>query len=274
MQSTALPQPAPPESNGAVDRTEPLVSPPDYDLSYRDDFWPAREYEDRSDRLAIRALLPPTGDDLLDLGAGFGRLADEFGGYRRVSLVDASPAMLQAAAERHAGDPRIRLIRADAAALPFPDQSIDTVVAVRLLVHVRDPRPVFAEVRRVLRPGGTFIVEFPNRRHLLAMARYLAHRQSWTPAGAAPHEYLEDHFAHQPARLRRQLAHAGLTVDAVRAASLFRADWLKRHCGTDRLTRLEVHLQRPLGRLYLSPSVYFRTRTGDATTIWPGRSGG
>ena len=154
MQSTALPQPAPPEPSGAVDRT----IPPEYDLSYRDAFWRARDYEDRSDRLALQALLPPSGEDLLDLGAGFGRLADEFGGYRRVTLVDASPAMLTAAAERLGGDPRIRLIRADATALPFPDDSFDTIVAIRLLVHLRDPRPVFDEVRRLLRPGGTFIV--------------------------------------------------------------------------------------------------------------------
>ena len=263
MQSTALPQPAPPESSGAVGRTEP----PDYDLSYRDDFWRSRDYEDRSDRLALRSLLPAHGDNLLDVGAGFGRLADEFHGHRRVTLVDASPAMLSAAAERYGGDPRIRLIRGDALALPFPDQSFDTVVAIRLMVHLRDPRPVFDEIRRVLRPGGTFIVEFPNRRHLLAVARHLARRQSWAPGKAAPHEYLEAHFAHQPARLRRQLSDSGLTVDAIRAASLFRSSWLKRHLGTDRLARIETHLQGPLGPLYLSPSVYFRTKAGDATTI-------
>jgi len=269
VQSTALPHAAPPEPDGAVDRTDP----PDYDLSYRDAFWRSRDYEDRSDRLALRALLPVHGEDLLDVGAGFGRLADEFHGHRRVTLVDASPAMLSAAAERYGGDPRIRLIRGDALALPFPDQSFDTVVAIRLMVHLRDPRPVFDEIRRVLRPGGTFIVEFPNRRHLLAVVRHLARRQSWSPAKAAPHEYLEGHFAHQPARLRRQLGQSGLTVDAVRAASLFRSTWLKRHVDAGTLARIETRLQAPLGPLYLSPSVYFRTRAGDPTTITNGRPG-
>ncbi len=247
--------------------------PPEYDLSYRDLFWRSRGYEDRADRLALQALLPPTGDDLLDLGGGFGRLADEFSGYRRLTLADASPAMLAAAAERFGEDPRVRLVHAEADALPFPDQSFDTIVAVRLVLHLADPRPVFGEVRRLLRPGGTFIVEFPNRRHLLAVARYLARRQSWSPAGATPHEYLEGHFAHSPARIRRQLAEAGLEVDAVRAVSLFRSNWLKHRVGTEPLARIEKHLQRPLGPLYLSPSVYYRTRASEQTTTGSGRPG-
>jgi len=269
VQSTALSQPASSESSRAVDRTVP----PDYDLSYRDDFWRGREYEDQADRLALRALLPPAGDDLLDLGAGFGRLTDEFNGHRRVTLLDASPGMLAAAGERFGTEPRIRLLLADAAALPFPNASFDTIVAVRLLVHLPDPRPVFDEVRRLLRPSGSFILEFPNRRHALAVARHLARRQSWSPSEAAPHEYLEGHFAHQPAHLRRQLAEAGLIVDRVRAASLFRSNWLKRHLGTATLARFEARLQGPLGPLYLSPSVYFRTRPGDRTTITSGRLG-
>jgi len=45
----------------------------------------------------------------------------------------------------------------DAAALPLRDGSIDLVVALAVLEHLRDPFIAMQEVRRVMRPGGTFI---------------------------------------------------------------------------------------------------------------------
>lgn len=240
---------------------------PVYDISYRDVFWRERTYEDRCDRLAIRALLPTAGGRLLDLGAGFGRLLDEYGRYERITLVDASPVMLAAARERAAGDPRIETVLATASNLPFPDASFDVVVAVRLLVHLADPSPVFREVRRVLRPGGRFIVEFPNRRHLLAVARYAAGRQRWSPTGQGPYEYREGHFAHQPRQIRSQLRAFGLDTDAVRAVSLFRVPWVKKHVPLRILLAIEGLLQAPLGPLYPGPSVYFRATRVDGVDV-------
>ena len=50
--------------------------------SYRTDFWEGqgRQYEDMAERLALRKLLPPAGARLVEIGAGFGRLVDLYGG--------------------------------------------------------------------------------------------------------------------------------------------------------------------------------------------------
>lgn len=249
----------------------PGAEPPIYDLSYRDAFWASRAYEDLCDRLALRALLPATGEQLLDVGAGFGRLADEYGGFGHVTLVDASPAMIGAARERIGSDPRFTILQADAAHLPVASASMDVVVAVRLILHVRSPEVVFAEVARVLRPEGLFVLEFPNRRHLLARLRYLARRQAWSPDDADPHEYREGHFSHQPATVVRQLRGAGLAPASRRAVSLFRSARLKALVPARDLARLEAPLQAPLGRLAPSPSLYIASRKrGQPAAAEPG----
>ncbi len=240
---------------------------PRYDLSYRDAFWSTRDYEDRCDRVALRALLPSGGGRLVDLGAGFGRLVDEYRAFTDVTLVDTSPVMLDAARERVAGMPGVAVIGADAAHLPIADRSVDAVVAVRLLVHVADPSDVFREVARILRPGGRLILEFPNRRHLLSVLRHVARRQTWSPVGRAPIEYLAGHFAHQPATIESQLRAVGLAPDARRAVSLFRSAILKRLVPVDVLAAIEAPLQRLLGRFALSPSVYVRSVRVDPTTL-------
>lgn len=249
----SISMPPPPDGLG---RPEPPV----YDLSYRDAFWSSRAYEDMCDRMALRALLPARGGQLLDLGAGFGRLSDEYGAFGHVTLVDASPAMIGAARERIGTDPRFSIVQADATHIPAASGSIDVLVAVRLILHIGDPEAVFSEVARVLRPGGLFVLEFPNRNHLLAKVRYGLRRQAWSPRGAESHEYLEGHFSHQPATVERQLRAAGLVPTRRRAVSLFRSAALKRLVPARILARVERPLQAPLGIVAPSPSIYIASR--------------
>ena len=47
--------------------------------------------------------------------------------------------------------------------LPFPDAGFDAATCCVSVDYLADPVPVFREVARVLRPGGTFVVTFSNR---------------------------------------------------------------------------------------------------------------
>ena len=90
------------------------------------------------------------------------------GAELHVTGVDLSDAMLTQAINnaRLAGVAHQTDFRtADAAALPFPDASLDLVVSTLSLHHWDDPVPIFNEVARVLRPGGAFLI-FDLRRGL------------------------------------------------------------------------------------------------------------
>ena len=228
------------------------------DLGYRDVFWAARRYEDACDRVAIRALLPARGDRLIEVGAGFGRLADEYRGYREIVLLDSSEVHVTAAREALAGDARFKVVLGDACALPYPDGYFDAAVCVRVLHHFADPGPVVAELGRVTRPGGVLVLEYANKRNLKSMARRVFGRQRWSPFELGSVEYKPLHFDHAPVSVRRALGRAGFRIESMRAASLFRLPALTRRLPLSFLVSVEARLQAPLGSITPGPSVFLR----------------
>jgi SAM-dependent methyltransferase len=112
------------------------------------------------------------GTMLLDVGCGGGRHA--YAAVRRgadVVALDAdsgecTTVLGTLAAMRGAGEISCQTVSevvcGDASRLPFADRSFDVVVASEVLEHVRDDAEVLAELARVLRPGGTFVVTVPR----------------------------------------------------------------------------------------------------------------
>lgn len=109
------------------------------------------------------------GGRVLDVATGKGQfvqdLVDELGSYTEIIGMDVSKAGAADFEERFAGLPSVRFLAADATAMPFPDESFDTVAIAGSLHHLADPGRVLAEMRRVLRSGGAFIVFEQSRDH-------------------------------------------------------------------------------------------------------------
>jgi SAM-dependent methyltransferase len=90
------------------------------------------------------------GERVVELGCGNGRYLERIDGA--IGL-DLSFGMLTSARGRARGP----LLQADAQALPFRDDSFDTVLAPMMLYHVPDRAAAAHEMRRVLRPAGVAI---------------------------------------------------------------------------------------------------------------------
>ncbi len=111
-------------------------------------------------RLILERLGDVRGCALLDVGCGDGALALEL--HKRGAIVagiDASDAMIAAARSKAAQQgANIAFIVAPADAIPYPPGHFDIVVAVTILCFVHDAAPVFAEIARILRPGGRLVI--------------------------------------------------------------------------------------------------------------------
>jgi demethylmenaquinone methyltransferase/2-methoxy-6-polyprenyl-1,4-benzoquinol methylase len=122
---------------------------------------------DRRWRRATVAMAEPAGAVALDIATGTGELAFEIehAGARRVVGVDFCPEMVESAvrkrdASRVGGSglgSRVMFATGDAMALPFADAIFDCIVSGFMLRNVADLSATFAELCRVLKPGGRLV---------------------------------------------------------------------------------------------------------------------
>lgn len=114
------------------------------------DYW---WYVARSDLLEVALRQYVRGADLtLDLGSADGPSAQWFReASARTVCLDIDPRGLDQAG-----------VCGSALALPFPDATFDAVAAFDVIEHCEPEAEALAEVRRVLRPGGTFVMSVPS----------------------------------------------------------------------------------------------------------------
>lgn len=127
-----------------------------YELG-RSYWWLAGKYRIIAD--VIRRRFKPARRDarVLDLGCGPGNLLDYLAPHGEPFGSDYSSDALRFCAGRGYR----RLFRADFHSLPLRSSSFDLVTCIDVLEHLEDDRSAFAELVRILRPGGLLIVSVP-----------------------------------------------------------------------------------------------------------------
>lgn len=173
-------------------------------------------------RARARLVPPPTrpGAVLVDIGCGAGLSAPHFQplGYRHVGLDVTASALALARAHE------VAVVRADALQLPLPDAVAEVVVAGEVLEHVSDWERCTAEACRVLRPGGTLVLDTIASTWLARfMAITVAER---VPGGAPPGLHDPALFVDRSALIRCCAEHGvSLHLSGLRPCLLDLARW-------------------------------------------------
>ncbi|MFZ6002323.1 MAG: ubiquinone/menaquinone biosynthesis methyltransferase [Actinomycetota bacterium] len=175
-------------------------------------------------RRTVRSLSLPTGTRIVDLACGTGDLCRELErqGHRAIGL-DLSFGMLAAARTS------APLVHGDGLRLPLPDGSVDGITCGFALRNLESLPPFFAELGRVVRPGGRIalleVAEPPNR--LLRLGHRFYFGKVVPLVGGllsdpAAYRYLPRSVAYlpEPATMLGQIAHAGFVEVERRLLSL------------------------------------------------------
>lgn len=174
-----------------------------------------RNWDDGLFRARIEDSLGSGELDVLDLGAGAGIVSQmDFRGQARcICGLDPDP--------RVTSNPYLNEGKVGVGeAIPYPDSCFDLVFADNVLEHLPDPDKVFAEVVRVLRPGGVFMAKTPNTWHYMPLISRLTphsfHRWIVQKRGRAPDDIFPTRYRANTYREIGRLAKgAGLTVEKI-----------------------------------------------------------
>lgn len=252
----------------------PSTQPPicNYEGSnYQQVFWESgeRQYEDQVEAIAIRRLLNQPGEYLLEIGAGAGRNTPRYRIYQRIVLLDYSISQLEQAQARLGHHQRYLYVAGDAYHLPFVAGLFDAATMIRTMHHLAEPQLALQQVRRVLKDGGLFLLEYANKQNLKAILRYWFGRQAWNPFDPAPIEFAELNFDFHPKAIRRWLAENDLKLIRQLTVSHFRLRFLKRTIPLKVLVTLDSLAQLTGNWWQLSPSVFALAQAGQTKKSAP-----
>ena len=237
----------------------------DYEGSdYQTSFWEqgGRAYEDGAEVVALKRMLPASGELLLEVGAGAGRNTPRYTGFERVVLMDYSVTQLeQAQAALGRSESKYIYVAADVYKLPFVPGLFDGATMIRVLHHMADPQDALSQVRESLQPGAAFILEFANKQNLKAILRYWLKRQSWSPFTLEQVEIIALNYDFHPKAVKAWLAEAKFKIERILTVSHFRIGLLKRWVPTRLLVWLDSIAALTGNWWQLSPSVFVQTET-------------
>jgi len=227
---------------------------------YQTSFWDkgGREYEDRVETIALKRLLPKSGRLMLELGAGAGRNTPRYIGFERIVLLDYSRTQLEQAQQRLGTSDKYIYVAADVYRLPFVDGLFDAATMIRVLHHMSDAPKALGQVRNVLGPDGTFILEFANKLNLKAIFRYWLGKQKWSPFTLEPVEFVELNFDFHPKAIFTWLKELGFNTEKVLTVSHFRMGLLKKIIPISILVFFDSIFQWTGALFQLTPSVFVK----------------
>jgi ubiquinone/menaquinone biosynthesis C-methylase UbiE len=162
--------------------------------------------------LASRMPADP-GGDVLEVACGTGLmtrpLRDRLSPSRRLVASDLSQPMLDYAREKLADAPGIEWMKADALDLPFADGEFAALACSLGVMFPAEKEKLFAQLRRVLRPGGLLLFTVWDRKELNTCVRVYSEVIEGMFPGDPEMQFTVPYSMHDTARLRELVVGAG-----------------------------------------------------------------
>ncbi len=237
----------------------------DYQEFWKDD---KRKYEDASERMALKKLMkaiPPIGGEIfVDLGCGFGRLISEYKDFDHIILIDYSMSNLKNARKLIAEfvSPQkaesIIFICADALNIPIRPSSVDYLISIRLIHHIKDISKYISEISRILADSSTLVLEFANKRNLKNILRYFLRKNKQSPFDERPFKVGETILNWHPKTVFKYLELNSFKIQNKISVSNLRISLLKRKLKFSFHLFLEKLFQSLFSFPLVGPSIFIK----------------
>jgi len=231
-------------------------------------YWRRRRYEHHAEKIALKKLLNLVFNKrvLVDVGGGFGRLIPTYISLcQKCFLIDPSKKMLQQAEKLKKKYPHLyshlKLREGIAENLPLKDKSVDVILFIRTLHHLKKPQPALKEFSRVLKPQGYLIIEFANKVHFKSIIRSLFRLDFQYPFNLQPvtigkKKQPIPFLNYHPKQIRNLLDQSGFKIIKTLSVSNFRNSPFKKILPLKILLFLEGLIQEISLPFYYGPSIF------------------
>lgn len=235
-----------------------------YDGVEYKNFWddPAKMRLDKLEHAIVCQLLPVSGQRILDVGCGYGRLASCYlERFKQVVMLDGSITLLRQAQET-IGE-KATYIAADANRLPFRPDSFDCVLMIRVFHHISDSQVILSEIQRIVSHGGNFIFNYCNKLSLRQLWRWALRLKRENPLTLEPTGIGTRLISHHPAQVEQLLKQRGFSNMKYLGAGILD----KLPDDSERLSSLAKALAPLFGALKVAPWINCRATVSSKIEI-------
>lgn len=230
-------------------------------IEYKE-FWisDSRKKLNLLERELIRKLIPKKGRRIIDLGSGFGRLADCYiDRFDQVVLLDGSMSLLRQA--KNDFKKRATYIAADINNIPFAASSFDCILMMRVFHHIENSERLIQSFNRIMINGGTLIFNYSNKLNPNYMLRWMRGKTTGNPFTQDTVGIGSTFIQHHPHAVSSMLAKNGFHIKKYWGAGVvdkfpkpFRADNLNH--------KFSTFLAPILGSLKIAPWMICHAQMG------------
>jgi ubiquinone/menaquinone biosynthesis C-methylase UbiE len=235
-----------------------------YDGVEYKDFWddPAKVRLDKLEQAIVRKLVPVSGQRVLDLGCGYGRLASCYlERFEQVVMLDGSITLLRQAQET-IGE-RATYIAADANRLPFRSGSFDCVLMIRVFHHINDSQVILSEMQRILSNSGNLIFNYCNKLSAKQLLHWALRLKRENPLTTKPTGIGTRLISHHPSHVDQLLKQHGFSRTKYLGAGILD----KLPDNSERLSCLAEALAPVFGAIKLAPWINCRATVSSEASI-------